>query len=96
MTDRCWRQFVVLAVLGPTLVVPVPKWHHHAETDAGTPRHADCGLCDLALSVDCVLLAAPPLDLPLTVAAAPERPVPAPPAAPDVEHPARGPPTAPH
>lgn len=94
--DGRWRQLVVLIVLGPTLVVPVPKWHHHAEADAGTPQHADCGLCDLALSVDCVPVAAPLPDLPLIAAAAPEWPVPAPPAAPDVEHPARGPPTVTH
>ncbi len=96
MANGRWRQLLVLVVLGPTLVVPVPKWHHHAEAEAGTPRHADCGLCDLALSVDCVPVAAPLLDLPLIVAARRGWPVPAPMAAPAVEHFARGPPTVTH
>lgn len=96
MANGRWRHLVVLVVLGPTLVVPVPKWHHHAEADAGRPRHADCGLCDLALSVDCVPIDAPPLDLPLIAAAAPGWPTPAPPAAPDLDPLARGPPIVTH
>ncbi len=37
--------YVVLALLGPTLVVPIPKWHHHADC-ADCPDTPTCCALD--------------------------------------------------
>gem|GEM_PF-1438738 len=90
MLDVCWRRLLVVALLGPTMVVPIPRWHHHAEGE--NAEHAECVLCHLDLSVDGALLPAASPDAPPAVAPLACEPLSAPPCAPAVEHPARGPP----